>query len=215
MTRQAIGMVLIALAGMTGCAESVTAPEVAVERPRQDDIRIEPGSWELTAVGERVQLEVLGLDGPRGDLPGPHVSWFSLDPHIATVDAMGVVEARADGVARIIATLNEQAGAELHAAITVRQRATDLFAREEAVHAWVGRTTQLSVEGRDANGHVLPPYTLEWYSSDPTIASVDVAGLLTGHRAGIVQVRAGRDGLETLIRVEVEHAFIRFDAGAR
>ena len=216
MSRRAICMALVALGGVVGCAESATGPaNEAVDRPRRDDIRIEPDRFELTAIGERMQLYVVGLDGNDEELPGPELSWMSLDPDVATIDAMGVVEARSNGIARIVAILHDAGGTELYAEITVRQRTHELFAREAVVTAWVGRPIKLEVDAWDSNGVALPPFTLEWFSSDPSVAVVDRNGVLLGGRAGSLVVTAARDGLEVPIRVTVEHAFVLPDAGAR
>jgi len=217
MSRRMICMALIALAGAVGCAESATEPAGgAVDRPRRDDVRIEPDRAKLTAIGERIQLFVVGLDGQDQELPPPLVSWVSLDPDIATIDAMGVVEARSNGVARIIAILDDAGngfGLELSAEITVRQRAHELFARKPSITAYVGRPVQLEVDARDAYGVALPPFSLEWLASDPEIAAIDYNGVLIGKRAGHLVVTAFRDGYEVAIYVTVEHAFTLLDAG--
>ncbi len=214
MSRRVIGLALIAMAGVAGCADSATAPGVESSiRAGEQGMRIEPGRHVLTAIGERVQLHVVGLDGDEGDLPAPHMVWQSLDPDVATIDPTGVVEAISNGVARIRVTLNDAGGVELEAEITVRQAAHELLVPESTVLAYVGHPLQLSMDARDARGVPLPPWTMEWFSSAPDIATVDRLGVLTGKRAGKLVVRVSRDDREAAIHVRVEHALVEVEGG--
>jgi hypothetical protein len=103
--RQALGPVFaIALSfAWLGCGESV---ESVVVNP--DDARI--------VVDDTVRLAASVLGGDGNVLDEKTVTWESLDPDVATVDAEGLVTGEADGVAVIVATAD---GVEGTAEITV------------------------------------------------------------------------------------------------
>lgn len=66
----------------------------------------------------------------------------------------------------------------------------------------VGGTMQLSATPRTRTGEVVPGVTVAWESSDPAVAQVSAAGLVTAHAAGPVVIRAtgaGRTGEASLI----------------
>ncbi len=54
----------------------------------------------------------------------------------------------------------------------------------------VGETTQLKATVRDAQGDTLSGYTIDWSSSDASVASVDETGMLTGVAAGEASITA-------------------------
>ena len=80
------------------------------------------------------------------------------------------------------------------------------FSRTVAVK---GEVT-LSAVAFDSRNRVVPTPSLTWTSDDPSIASVDAVGRLTGHRLGTVQVRATTaDGVQAGIGIDVRAAELR------
>jgi hypothetical protein len=72
-------------------------------------VRVSPGTLALQPGGTaRLAATVTGSDGTT--LPGP-VAWATLDPSVATVDAAGLVTARAVGDAQLVATYGAYGGA--------------------------------------------------------------------------------------------------------
>jgi hypothetical protein len=67
-------------------------------------LSVTPGSSRLTSEGARVQLEVSARDAHGNVASTPAVTWASSNPSIATVDAMGLVTARAAGLVVITAS---------------------------------------------------------------------------------------------------------------
>ena len=67
----------------------------------------------------------------------------------------------------------------------------------------VGDTLRLSAEARYADGRVVAGAQFSWSSSDPTVATVDDSGLVTGVAVGEVTIRASLDSASgsALVRV--------------
>jgi uncharacterized protein YjdB len=72
--------------------------------PRPTRIELIPREDTIAAVGESVQLNAFGYDEAGERFGGPSVAWFSLDPRVASVDALGRVTGRAKGLARVLIT---------------------------------------------------------------------------------------------------------------
>ena len=67
----------------------------------------------------------------------------------------------------------------------------------------VGSTAQLTAELRDAAGTTLTNRKVVWASKDVTLATVSEAGVVTGVRAGVVQVAATAEGKSAVVDVTV------------
>src|SRR2546422_11412273 len=70
-------------------------------------------------------------------------------------------------------------------------------------HLPVGGTMQLAVTLRDANGNMLTGRTVEWASSEPTVATASASGLVTdmaddGGTATITATSGGKSGSSNL-----------------
>jgi hypothetical protein len=67
-----------------------------------------------------------------------------------------------------------------------------------------GGTVQLSVEVRDANGNLLPDRSVDWTSSNESVATVDDTGLVTAIAPGTVTIHAIAEGQrgEVLLTVQ-------------
>jgi len=66
-----------------------------------------------------------------------------------------------------------------------------------------GTTVQLTATPRDAGGNPLTGRTVTWASSDPTIASVDVNGLVQGALVGTATITATSEGVDGTATVTV------------
>jgi len=76
--------------------------EPAGQEPVQPStLEISPSSFTIVGVGGTRQLEVTARDS-LDNVISPLVSWESLDPSVATVNGLGLVEARAVGTALIV-----------------------------------------------------------------------------------------------------------------
>lgn len=97
---------------VVGCddtAEPPTSPVIPAQP--QPSVAIEPSEVGL-AVGQTAQLHA-NIGGVRGHI-FPGLTWISSNPDVATVSVVGLVTARADGIAIITAQVGKMsAGARV------------------------------------------------------------------------------------------------------
>ena len=161
----------------------------------------------LTGESLKLSFSIVGVD-----IPAKSVKWSSSDEDIAVVNPKGMVIAKRSGKVTITASAGEyKASCE----ITVRDPevlSITLSKSEETIA--VGETLKLfatlETEGKDA--------TVTWTSSDESVATVDMNGLVTAVGVGnaIITAAAGDKTAECLLTVEVGDgvALIGFDSEA-
>ncbi|MBP9200557.1 MAG: Ig-like domain-containing protein [Gemmatimonadales bacterium] len=152
-------------------------------------------------VGEELQLMSQSADRLGATLPGRVVTWNSSHPDVATVGPLGLLRGLKAGTTRISATIG---GGQ--AAIDVRVLPVSVAGvRLEPANLVLqrGETGALRALVQSARGGVLVGVPVEWQSSDPMIASVDVEGQVTGHRFGSVRIAATAGGRRATVAVEV------------
>lgn len=143
---------------------------------------------------EETQLSVSGtmLFGEAADLSEAEISFVSGDPAVAAVSDGGKVTALKAGHAsiRVQATLDGFT-LERELAFTVKGLGVvELSAERLTIHT--GTTEQLAVKGYLTTGEAMDLATaaIQYASSNPDVASVDGAGLVTAHRSGAVIISA-------------------------
>lgn len=158
----------------------------------------------LSALTAESTLVAVGLDSrghPLGLVP---VSWTSEAPTIATVTSGGRVRAVDNGTTRIRA----QSGAvQDTVTVTVEQRAQRVVILPNPVPAIVslGDQVSLSASATDSLGFLVavPNKSPGWASLDPTLATVDRNGLVTGVGVGSGRVVAVIDAARDTVTVPV------------
>ncbi|HEX7090799.1 MAG TPA: Ig-like domain-containing protein [Longimicrobiales bacterium] len=168
-------------------ADTVTVAvrqEAAVAR-----VEITPHTGTLDAIGATLQLGATAYTADGSVVSGVRIVWTSLDSHIATVDTMGRVTAKAVGTALIVATAVCCGEADT-AGIEVRQVVASLSLDRDTGTVGVGETLQLTATAADANGNPIPGAEIAWRSSDEAIAAVDETGLVRGVAPGEATIRA-------------------------
>jgi len=140
------------------------------------------------AVGSTLQLTAIAHDGKGNALTGLPVTWNSVTPTVATVSTSGMVTGLAVGSTSITATIGGKTGSQTLnvtpppvATVSVTLAATTLL---------VGETTPGTVVTRDANDNVLTGRPTSWASSNPVIASVSGAGVVTALSPGVATITA-------------------------
>ena len=105
------------------------------------------------------------------------VTWTTSANSVATVDAAGVVTAKGNGTATIMASAGSASGS---AVVTVTQTvaSVEVSPLVAELTAW-GETVQLTAEALDANGHEVVGAVFLWESTDVPVATVDAAGVVT------------------------------------
>jgi uncharacterized protein YjdB len=179
-------------------------------------VQIQPQQDTLRSLRSTRRFFALALDSLGAILSGAKPHWTSLDPAVAEVDpTTGVATAMHAGTARIVARVGLAADT---ARLVVKQVVLLLFLRPglDTLTA-IQDTGRVLVAATDSALQDIPDVVIDsWTSSDPAIASVDPAGLVTAHANGIVLVTA-RSGTESafmtvVVRQQVARAEIVEDA---
>jgi uncharacterized protein YjdB len=116
------------------------------------------------------------------------VTWSSSDEKVATVSPDGVVTSAGAGKATIVARVGDlQTGAE----VTVDTRpVAKLLLLPATALARVGDSQHYQVMVYGPDGKEIEGASARFASSDPSVASVDAAGVASGHKTGVATIRA-------------------------
>ena len=134
-------------------------------------------------VGQTVKLMATTKDANGNVLTGRTVTWASSTPALASVNGSGVVTGvAAGGPVTITATSEGQSGTAAITVIPVPVASVTVTPASTTVQ--IGRTVPLKATTKDANGNVLTDRPVTWASSNPTLATVDGTGLVTGVAIG-------------------------------
>ncbi len=168
--------------------EKTTAPPA----PATNTVSIEPGDPSL-AVGATVTLSATPRDATGLVVQGRTVTWTTLAPAVATVNAAtGVVTAVSAGLAVVRATIDQKFG-QVTVTVVAPVASIEITGRRTAVG--VSSTLALTATTRDPSGVLLTGRTITWSTSDATKASVTQAGVVSGVDAGTVTITATTEGV--------------------
>ena len=137
------------------------------------------------------------------------VSWTTNLPGVATVNAAGVVTAVSAGSAVLTASAN---GLNTTAAITVSASSptlTSLTLNPAAgVTLNIGQTADFTATANWSNGTSTTPYdaNVTWGTNNPSVATVNAAGLVTALATGSAVLTASANGLNTTATIAVSAA---------
>ena len=145
-------------------------------------------------VGTTVQLTATPNDANGNPLTGRTITWTTSDASIADVDAAGLVSAKViGGPVTITATSEGKSGTASVTVIPVPVAAVNVM--PPSARIVIGGTVQLTATPQDAGGNPLTGRTVTWSTSDPTVATVDANGLVTGvGTGGPVAISATSEG---------------------
>ena len=175
----------------SGGVSTFAAIHVVIEQ-EVERITVTPDSATLTSSGATVQLEAVVYDIDGAVIPGAPVVWSSNDPVVATVNADGLVTAVSNGTTQITAA---SGGVSTSASIVVDQEAGSItITPASATLNSVGQTVQLEAEVYDVDGAAIPDAPVVWSSNDPSVSTVDAAGLVTAVSNGTTQITATTSG---------------------
>lgn len=155
-------------------------------------LTISPRGGTLTAIGATLQLSATARDGSGNTISNAGITWSSSNTNVATVDASGHVTARGIGTAIISVAASCCTGDQVQVSVT--QQISSITVSPATVGLLPGTVQQLSAVARDSNGNSIPGVVFSWTSTDPSVASVNGAGLVTGVSQGSAQVRASAGG---------------------
>jgi uncharacterized protein YjdB len=182
----------VTITATSGALTSVSRLKV---QPRGKLLTISP-KVDTLDVGHSLQLSATALNSANTEIPSTLLTWTSLQPSVAEVNARGLVKAVAMGTALIVASAHGYADT---ARVVVGARTAwtlpipaigvvEVTPGEAAVD--LGATRQLEVTVKDGSGSPVSGVVPVWSSSDPAVAAVDGKGLVTSRAVGVATIRA-------------------------
>ena len=140
--------------------------------------------------------------------------WSSTDDSVATVSASGKVTVLKAGTASVAVRSATGGEASASVSVTVRAKAVpaeavELGDSELAIGIGSSRLIAAALAPAGAAG------TIEWSSTDESVATVDGTGLVTAHKAGTATIRAKAGEAEAECRVSAVEPYIKFSSPAK
>ncbi len=169
----------VAVALITACSGdpcgSLTEPLVVAS------LQIAPARLDLR-VGQSRQLNAAALTRCDRPVVDAAIVWESDDPSVATVSPSGMVTAVTVGSTTLRAT--SEGKTALASVLVSVVPIAEVAIAPGSVSLWQGYDVQLTAQVTDSAGNIIAGHAVAWSSSDPTIASVDGTGLVTGLAVG-------------------------------
>lgn len=143
-------------------------------------------------VGQSAQFSATAYNSSGTALTGQTFTWSSSNTSVVTVTASGYATAVGSGSATITATDGGKTG---QASVSVAGSTTtgtpaSITVSPATASVTVGGTQQFSATVYDASGTALSGQTVTWSSSNTSIATVSVGGLVTTLLTGTVTITA-------------------------
>jgi uncharacterized protein YjdB len=205
MNRKLIGRVAAAFAaGITISCSDRQASEIAglaLNDSTGDEARVASASVTLALssleVGQSTQATALLLDY-RGRPLAWSVTWSSGNSVVATVSSSGLVTARSTGAAAITATRGSKSGSATLTVIPTTDPQPPPVASVSVSlpvsSLIVGQTIQAAATTRDSSNNVVTGRAIIWSSSNVSVATISVSGLVTALAAGSLVISAASEG---------------------
>lgn len=163
-----------------------------------------PDSVLLTAIGDTVRLRGAGLFATGDTVPGTPLTWAGDGVSVIRVSADGLVTAVAEGVGTATATYQTVAHATR---VRVRVPVARVLLSPDTLSLAPRESGTVTAVARDRSGNVLQR-TFSWRSSDPTVATVDGTGVVTGVGSGATAITATADGTSGSAIVQVAQPIV-------
>lgn len=155
-------------------------------------------------VGQSANASASALDQFGAPIATGTVSWSTQSSAIATVNPAGVVTGVAVGQTQLIATAGGKQALAAINVVPIPVATVNVTPTTGSVA--VGATIQLNASTLDASSNPLTGRTINWSSSDPSRASVDGTGLVTGVAVGTVNISATSEGKTGMAQISITSA---------
>ena len=149
-----------------------------------------PDTVRFVSIGDTASLSATAFDRSNAVVSGVTVTWASLDS-AASVTAAGVVHSVGSGTARIVATIEGRSDTSI---VIVAQQVASVVATPDTALIAAGGSVSLTAVLRDAAGAIMTTVQASWTSLDPTVATVNGSGSVSGVSAGTARVVASANG---------------------
>jgi len=133
---------------------------------------------------------------------GPFNLWTSSNPSVATVIPAGTVTGVAVGTATMTATYGGQSASVVITVVAAPVTVTGVSVSASATTITIGETATLTASAVYSDG-TSASADATWESSNPSVASVNTTGTVTGVAAGTASVTATYEGQSTSVVITV------------
>ena len=187
-------------ATLTATSGAATGSATVTVEQTVHAVTVSPAADTLLALGDTVRLAAEAADANGNAVAGAEFSWSSSDTMVATVDAMGLVTAVANGAATMTAT---SGAVSARARVSVEQAVSAVRVSPGSLLLPVGDTARLSAMALDALGTEVTHAAFEWSSSAPSVATVDASGMVRAAAVGVATITAASGESRDSSRVSV------------
>ena len=191
-------------ATITAHAGSVAGSASVTVEQAPATILLAPDSLTFDAVGDTATIAATVMDANGHVIEGVRVVWASGDTAVATVNSTGLVTAASTGRTAVTGTVGEL---EASAPVVVEFQVVSISLEpSELMFTAFGDTATLTTTALDRNGNVGDAASIQWASSDMTVATVGPGGLVTAVGNGAMSVSATSGSVSARAAVTVRQA---------
>ncbi|MEW6131091.1 MAG: Ig-like domain-containing protein [Acidobacteriota bacterium] len=163
-------------------------------------VEVTPNNTEYE-VGQQIKFSAVGKDESGKGVTDKALFWFALPSDVAGADKDGNVTFFTSGEVTVGAVIGGQIG---YAKVRAKPgRVTKIEIESLTVPLTVGSNAKLHATARTANGDPRSDVTFKWASSNPAIATVDGAGVITAIKPGKTKLTASTDTSAGEINIDV------------
>ena len=154
-------------------------------------ITLAPGS-ETLGVGTDAPFTATLRDAGGAVLTNRAIAWNSSNVQVATVSSTGVATALSPGTAIVSAVSEGRVGTA--SVLVLARLASTVTLAPSSANIIIGTTLQLVPQITDPVGNILIGRPINYSSDNPSVASVNVNGLVTAVAPGVVKITAVSEG---------------------
>lgn len=178
------------------------------EQESTHQVNVKPDAVTLP-VGESVQLEAEVVDVGGRPVDNARVIFFSRSRRSVTTSATGKLTARKPGQFTVVARAVLEGGgrgpsAEIKVTIPFPKPEKITFSEAAGSVVYTGTTVQIAASVLDKSGEERTDLTAKVSSSDPSVATIDEFGFVTGLKPGTVSLKAECEGLTVAHKLEIK-----------
>jgi uncharacterized protein YjdB len=168
--------------GATGTPDTVFSVQVVISRVAVDS------ALAFTELRDSTQLRAVALDANNAEVPNVPFTWSSADTTVAAVNDTGLVTAVDEGATTITAEADGVADSS-DVRVTQVAAAVSIVPALDTLRT-LDSSRQFIAFAFDSTGTRLTGAKARWSSSDPSVATVDAAGLARARRSGTARILA-------------------------
>jgi hypothetical protein len=192
--------ILLLIIVLVTCLSRIDGQENKPSGPKPARVEVTPRVAEAQ-VGQQLTFSAAGYDEAGTKMDAKPSAWFATPFDLAYSDEQGNVTFVQPGEVRVGALINGKRG---FLTVTIKPQAVariEITAPTSAILAGTG--IPLAIVTRMANGDPRTDVPVTWSSSNPSVATVDQSGLVTGTAPGTATIEASTGTAKATVAVEI------------